>query len=482
MKILLITPPLFKNNNKRIWANRIKRGFLPPLGIGYLAAVLIQDGHMVKIIDSQVMGYDIGKVITGIKSYAPDLLGISFLTPQEGDAYKLIRQAKEHFKDIPVIVGGAHPSCFPRETMERCKEIDVLVAGEGEYIMLDIIHCLEKGGALKEVKGIYCRNENGGILKTPENCRVVDLDTLPFPARHLYDLTSYAPEPFENKRLPSTSLVVSRGCTYAQCTFCYRSGILKKQYRIQSAEKTIDEIHSLVKNFGVKEFVFYDDSLLSNKKWLTSFLRLLKKEKISISWSFRGRPDVVDLDILKEAKETGCFSIAFGFESGNQDLLDNIKKGITLEQSRRAASLANSAGLEVVGTFMLGLPGETPKKAEKTIEFSIELDCTYAAFIPTHPFSGTALYDQCLERGEIVESPYSDKLRHSRYIPGIAYIPSGYKNKEELSEMVANAYRRFYLRPGFFYKHIRKIKSLEDIKRYWEGVTFLLGLSLSRGL
>jgi radical SAM superfamily enzyme YgiQ (UPF0313 family) len=481
MKILLITPPIFKNNSSQIWTNRIRRGFLPPLGIGYLAAVLIQDGHMVKIIDSQGMGYDVGKVISGVRSYGPDALGVSFLTPQEDDAYKIISEIKKYFKDIPVIVGGAHPSCFPQETMERCKEIDVLVAGEGEYIMLDIIRCLEKGGALKDVKGIYCRNDNGGVLKTSEDCQVVDLDTLPFPARHLYNLTSYAPEPFENKRLPSTSMVVSRGCTYAQCTFCYRSGILKKQYRIQSAEKTIDEIRYLVKNFGVKEFIFYDDSLLSDKKWITSFLRLLKKERILISWSFRGRSDAVELDILEEAKETGCFSIAFGFESGNQDLLDNIKKGITLEQSRRAASLANSVGLEVVGTFMLGLPGETPKKAEKTIEFAIDLDCTYAAFIPTHPFPGTELYDQCRERGEIVESPYSDEVRHSRYIPRIAYIPSGYKNKEELSGMVINAYKRFYLRSGFFYKHIRKINSLEDIKRYWDGITFFLGLSLSRG-
>jgi len=477
MKILLITPPFFKSNNKQIRMNRVRRGFLPPLGIGYLAAVLIQNGHMVKIIDSQVMGYDASKVIAEIGRYGPDVLGVSFLTPQEDDAYRVIWEAKKYFKDIPVIVGGAHPSCFPQVTMERCKEIDILVAGEGEYIMLDIVRCLEKGGVLKDVKGIYYRNGSGEILKTPENSQIVDLDTLPFPARHLYNLASYAPEPFENKRLPSTNLIVSRGCTYAKCTFCYRSGILKRQYRIQGAEKTLNEIRCLIKNFGVKEFIFYDDDLLSNKKWLIRFLSLLKKEKISISWSFRGRSDTVDLDILKEAKETGCFSIAFGFESGNQDLLDNIKKGITLEQSRRAASLANSAGLEVVGTFMLGLPGETPEKAEKTIKFAIELDCTYAAFIPTHPFLGTELYDQCQKRGEIIEIPYSDKeIQHARYIPGVTYLPSGYKNKEELEEMVTNAYRRFYLRPSYFCKHIRKIKRFEDIKRYWDGVTFLSGL------
>jgi anaerobic magnesium-protoporphyrin IX monomethyl ester cyclase len=477
MKILLITPPFFTNGNKPVRKHGISRGFLPALGIGYLAAVLIQNGHAVKIIDSQAMGYDVDKVIFEIRNYAPAALGVSFLTPQEDSAYKLIRQVKKYFKNIPVIVGGAHPSCFPQMTMDKCKEIDVLVAGEGEYIMLDIISCLEKGGALKDVKGIYYRNASKEVLKTPPDSRLVDLEALPFPARQLYSLASYAPEPFENKCLPSTNLIVSRGCSYAQCTFCYRSGILKRQYRIQSAEKTLEEIRHLVKNFGVKEFIFYDDDLSSNKKWLIQFLSLLKKEKISISWSFRGRSNTVDLDILKQAKEAGCFSVAFGFESGNQDLLDNIKKGITLEQSRCAASLANSLGLEVVGTFMLGLPGETPQKAEKTIEFAIELDCTYAAFIPTHPFLGTELYDQCQKRGEIVEAPYVDgKTRGARYIPKVTYIPSGYKNKEELEKMVANAYRKFYLRPGYFYKHLKKISSFEDVKRYWNGLTFSLGL------
>jgi radical SAM superfamily enzyme YgiQ (UPF0313 family) len=424
-----------------------------------------------------VLDYTVDEILHEVSTYKPDVLGVSFLTPQEDGAYKLIEKLKSNFKDLPIIVGGTHPTCFPKETMEKCKDIDILVTGEGEYLMLDIIRCMQGEKSFREVKGIYYRNDKREIMETPRNGQAVDLETLPLPARHLYSLASYAPEPFENKKLPSTNIIVSRGCAYAKCTFCYRSGILKRKYRIQSVEKTLDEIRYLIKKFSIKEFIFYDDDLGSNKEWLIKFCNLLKKERIPIIWSFRARPNAIDDEILKQAKEAGCFSVSFGFESGNQDLLDNIRKGITLEQSKKAADWANSLDLEIVGTFMLGLPGETPQKAEQTIKFAIELDCTYAAFIPTHPFYGTPLYEQCLKEGKIVLPTYSKNMCQTRYIPSVTYIPTGYGSKEEVEDMIKKAYRKFYLRPGYFLKHIRKVKRFEDIKRYWSGFNFLLGLS-----
>ena len=477
MRILLIIPPSLDNKlNKLNNGKHIKRGLLPPLGVGYIAAVLLQYGHEVNITDSQVLNYTIDQTLNEVAAFKPDVAGISFMTPQEDNAYELIRELKNNFKNLPIIVGGSHTTCFPRETMERCRDIDILVTGEGEYIMLDIVRCLQKEIPLSEIKGIYYRDNNGEIIETPKDERVIDLETLPFPARHLYPLNSYMPEPFENKNLPSTNIIVSRGCSYAKCIFCYRSGILKRKYRIQSVQKTLEEIKYLIKEFGIKELIFYDDDLGANKEWLVKFCNLLTKEKISISWSFRARPNTINYEILRQAKEAGCFSISFGFESGNQDLLDNIRKGITLEQSRQAAFLANAIGLEVVGTFMLGLPGETPQKAEQTIKFAIELDCTYAAFIPTHPFLGTSLYEQCLKEGKVVMPAYGKNKCQTRYIPSVTYIPTGYRNKEEVEAKIKEAYRRFYLRPKYFLKHVRKIRKFEDTKRYWSGFRFLLGL------
>jgi radical SAM superfamily enzyme YgiQ (UPF0313 family) len=227
----------------------------------------------------------------------------------------------------------------------------------------------------------------------------------------------------------------------------------------------------------MKEFIFYDDDLAAHKEWMMSFCDALDREQLDLSWSFRARANHIDEPILKRAKDTGCVSVSFGFESGNQDLLNNIKKGITLEQSRRAAALANGLGLEVIGTFMLGLPGETPEKAEETIRFAIELDCTYAAFIPTHPFRGTPLYEQCQREGKVIVPAYSEKMCETRYIPAVTYVPAGYKDAGEVDGMIRKAYRKFYLRPKFFLKHLRKIRTSEDIKRYWDGLRFLSGLS-----
>ena len=302
----MITPP---NHSKK----RIRRGFLPPLGIGYIAAVLLQSGHQAQIIDAQVLGYTVDEILHEVDAYKPDVLGISFLTPQEDSAYSLIRRLKNNFKDIPVIVGGAHPTCFPRETMEKCKEIDILVTGEGEYTILDIIACLEAKLAWPDVQGIYYSNESGEIIETPPNGRLVNLETLPFPARYLYPMDAYIPEPFENKKLPSTNIIASRGCAYAQCTFCYRSGILKREYRIQSVEKTLEEIKHLVNKFGIKELIFYDDDLGANKEWLIKLCNLLNQEKIALDWSFSARANNIDDKILKLAKEAGCVSVSFGF-------------------------------------------------------------------------------------------------------------------------------------------------------------------------
>jgi radical SAM superfamily enzyme YgiQ (UPF0313 family) len=177
------------------------------------------------------------------------------------------------------------------------------------------------------------------------------------------------------------------------------------------------------------------------------------------------------------AAEAGCWSVSYGFESGNQDLLDNIKKGITLEQSRSAAEWAHKAGLEIMGTFMLGLPGETPEKGEKTIDFSIELDCTYAAFIPTHPFVGTELYEDAIAKGKLVKHPYSGKMLATRFMPEISYVPDGYIDAAQMEGLLKKAYRKFYMRPGYILKHVKKIKSLTDVKRYYDGIRFVMGIT-----
>lgn len=467
MKIILIIPPSYANTNIR--------GLLPSLGITYIAAVLEKAGHTVKLIDSQINSYTFSDILRITKDFGPSLLGFSFTTPQADISFRLIRYLREHFENKVFVAGGAHVTCFPDEAIRENEAIDVVIPGEGEYILLETIKHLEEDKSLKEVKGIYFRDK-GEIIKNADSDTIVNLETLPFPARHLLPLTLYSPEVFESKVFPSTSIIASRGCTYAQCTFCYRSGKLKRPYRCQSPKKTIEEIKSLIDNYGMRELIFYDDDLFSNHRWVNEFCDLLAKEGIKIFWSIRARANAVSYDLLSKAKDHGCFSIEVGFESGNQKLLDKIRKGISLEQGRRLADWIHKLGLELVGTFMLALPGETLREAQQTIDFAIELDCSYAAFIPTHPFLGTELYEQCIREGKILKPVYDEIMQGTRFIPKVSYVPDGYKDEKEISDVIKMAYQRFYLRPKYIYNRLRKIDSLEDIKRYWEGFRFLLGL------
>ena len=456
MNILLVTPSQqseLKNRNLKI-----VRGLLPPLGIGYIAAVLENAGHVVKIIDAQVMGYDYNDIIQCADAFGPDILGISVVTTVVSEAYELARNFKRKFSAVKVVLGGAHPTCFPEETMALGPEIDAAVIGEGEYIMLDLVNALTRGQGLAEIRGIYYRNTNGEIIKNLPSEKEVDLETLPFPARHLYPFSRYSSSSFEKRLFPATSLFASRGCDYARCTFCCRSGKMKRKYRTQSPAKTIEEIRFLVKVYGMKTIIFYDDDLFSNEVWLEDFCRLMLREPYRIIWSCWGRSDTIKFELLKLAKAAGCWCVTCGFESGNQDLLDSIKKGITLEQSRRVADWMHQLDLEFMGSFMLGLPGETPEKGKRTIDFAIELDCTHAQFAPTQPLIGTQLYEDALKSGKFVSQAPS--VSNSRFpkrkavrvevMPGVSYVPNGYKDAYEIEHLCWLGYRRFYLRPKYF--------------------------------
>ncbi len=240
-------------------------------------------------------------------------------------------------------------------------------------------------------------------------------------------------------------------------------------YRRQTPEKVVSEISRLVRDFGIKEIAFWDDNFMINEKWVAEFCDRLEKEGINIPWQCYGKVNTVTKDMIEKVAKSGCWNIFYGFESGNQDLLDGIKKGITLEQSRRAARWTHDAGIDTRGSFMLALPDETPEKAMKTIKFAISLDLTFAQFLPTHPEYGTQLYEDALKKGKIVPE-YKGRTEAT-------YVPSGYNGPEEVVKMVRKAYRMFYFRPGFFIKHLKRIKDLDTLTQYIDALRFIKGIA-----
>jgi len=197
---------------------------------------------------------------------------------------------------------------------------------------------------------------------------------------------------------------------------------------------------------------------------------MLHEKSLDISWVASGRANTMNEEMIRMVHGAGCWSVFVGVESGNQDLLDVIDKGITLDQVRTGCAAANRVGIETRAAFMLGLPGETPKKGWKTIRFALELDPTYAIFFAAHPKYGTKLYEIASRTGRFLDSSF-------RGMSKVTYVPDGYKNASELGNLIKRAYRKFYLRPRSVFKVIKKIKSLADVRESFLAVLLYLGLS-----
>ena len=449
---------------------------MPPLGIAYIGAVLENNGHSVKLIDAQIFNYQDKDILEICLNFKPSIIGISTNSATSSSAYHLAQTLKSNLPDSKIIIGGAHPSCYPEMVTKEANAADVIVIGEGEYIMKDIVEHYENNKSLSDINGIIYRDIENKFITNPPSTDIIDVEKLPFPAYHHFPMNLYAPEPFDNKILPSTSYITSRGCSYSKCTFCHRAGRLKRPYRNKSPQKVFNEIKLLMADFGIKEIVFFDDEIISNHRWIYDFCDLLLRNKLNLFWTARARVDSVNIELLRLMHKSGCHTIEYGFESGNQSLLDGIKKGITLEQCLNAARWTHLAGINIVGTFMIALPGENPELGRETIKFAKQLDCDFAAFTATHPFLGTPLYDSCLKESKEIIQPYTSAFVSPRFIPLVTYVPEGYQTKKSVELIVKKAYMSFYLRPKYILKHIRKIKSFNDFKRYWNGLKFFINM------
>ncbi|MBL7129833.1 MAG: cobalamin-dependent protein [Candidatus Omnitrophica bacterium] len=467
MRITLVTPPY--NLLKEGYGTKMysKYASYPPLGIGYIAAALEKTSHKVKIVDSQAALLNNEQILSEIYKFGSDAVGISAVTACANSACELAIFLKKKL-NIPVIMGGPHPTCFPEAVYKKAKDIDLLVVGEGEETIKEIISVIDCKDRWKNIDGICFLDGDHNFIMTNRREPIDDLDKIEPPARHLYNNEFYHPIPNLHLQLPATNMITSRGCPYAKCAFCYQAGRMKQRYRRHSPERIIGEIGNLVKQYGIKEVAFWDDNFIVSKDWIKKFCGLLIEKRLNLSWSCYSRVDMVSKEALDMVGRAGCWSIFYGLESGAQELLDIINKGITLEQSRSAVKWAHQAGIETRGSFMLALPGENPQLAKKTIDFAIQLNLDSAQFLATYPEYGTKLYDKAVGTGQFMDY----KGRHA-----VTYVPEGYKSAGEVKKVIKNAYLRFYLRPSFFLKYIRRIKSWKDFLKYLEGFRMVLGIA-----
>jgi len=440
----------------------------PPLGLASLAAVLEKDGYQIEILDANALQLSEHDVVKRVDS--ADIIGITAMTPIINSAIQIAKGIKQNNPDSTIILGGPHATILPEEILNDVPEIDIIVKGEGEETIVELYNALKRGESIENVHGIAYRDHD--IIKsTPSRPPLMDLDSLPFLAYHLLPLDKYKLHPPRGREYPFMAMLTSRGCPY-NCIFCSKS-VFGRRFRCQSPERIVDEIVYLKERFGIKEIAFYDDVFTLNQKRTMQLAKELKKRNLDISWTCEARVNLVTEELLKEMKKAGCYMVAYGIESGNQTILNNLRKGITIEQIKSAIKATQKAGIQSVGYFMLGSPGETPETIRQTINFAKNLPLDFAQFSITTPYPGTDLYNIYLNSGN-KNIKWDDFIYVSFKSSSAPVFETKLLSKEDLQEWSAKAYKEFYLRLSYIWKRFIGMRSIGDLKTNIKGFSTLL--------
>ena len=460
MQILLINPPSTAPNP------------VMPLGLAYLAAMLERRKISVKIIDAWAEQYSFEDLARMVSKQVFDVAGITMMSPCYGAAMRTVDIVKQ-YSNAKIVVGGPHPTALPQECLADNPHIDFIVIGEGENTLTDLVQALRNGcKEYRHIKGLAFRHE-GRIVNTGHSEPIGNLDDLPFPARHLFPLEKYQTHPPYGIRDPYLTLITSRGCPF-RCTYCSKS-VFGSKYRAYSPQRVAAEIRHMINEHGAREIHFYDDDFTMDKRRTEEICRQLRYANIKIPWSCTTRVDLVDEKLLKIMKSAGCWLISYGFESADPGILQSVRKGYGIDTIRKAFALTRETGIRTIAYFMAGLPGETGRTLQQTIDFSIRLKPDFVSWGTTALYPGSALYADA-QQGLLgdIDIRYTGRecnwhASGSPYGTGYAIIHEESLSREALQEYVRKANRAFYLRPAYLMRLLFKIRSPYELLHFFKG-------------
>jgi len=440
----------------------------PPLGLCYIASVLEKEGYSVSIVDAEVLKFSMEETVDKVLSYNPKIVGITSTMTTFHSAIDLGRNLRKAKSDLYLMLGGPYVSALKTKALDD--SFDFGVFGEGEYTVLELIKFLEEINtkSIQEIDGLIYKKDGQFKLNKPREY-IECLDTLPYPARHLLpDMKLYRPNAQCYKKLPVTTLITGRGCPY-NCIFCDHSTFGKK-YRTHSAEYVVNEIQILTEQYGIKEIWIVDDTFTIDKSRVIKICEMIIKRGIDVSWSCCGRVNNISPEMLQKMRSAGCWMIAYGIETGNQEIMEYIKKGITIEQVKEGIKWTKEAGILAKGYFMIGHPTDTLKTIDETISFAKSLPLDYALFLINSPLPNTELFEICKSIGKL---DYTDLSKFSAW--NAVYEPPAV-SKKQLEAKHREAYRSFYLRPSYVCRQLRNIDNVDDLWRHINALVTLLRL------
>ncbi len=485
MKVLTLIPPSKHSKNVArdlvygCWCKgkRIAGIQFPPVSQLLVSTVLKENGHDARLLDAAGLQMSLDEIREEVAREKYDVCTMLTSTMTIIEDAEILHALQQVNPGMKTVVTGSQPTFMPQATLSR-QGIDFIVFREQEYILRDLLAALERGGdAYKEVMGIGYKKENGEITINQSAPLIKDLDELPIADRTQLPSTIDYFNPIV-KRMPFTTMFTTRGCT-AKCTYCTSPVFYGEKVRFRSAEKVLEEMEEC-QNLGYKEIFFRDELFTAAKKRVLEICDGIRERGLDLTWICSSRVNNVDPEMLEAMKESGCHMIRFGVESGVQEILDNVRKNITVEETRQTFEWCHEYKIDTHAHCIIGSPGETRDTIDRTLKFVIEIDPTVITFGITTPYPGTPLFEEVAKvHPEIGDGSQMDigRLHHDSFFNQFFTELSN----EDLSRDIRRIYRKFYFRPRYIWGWIKRINSWAEFKRVTMAGANVLDFALNRG-
>lgn len=450
MNVLLINP-----SSKEIYG-KLGAPVQISLGLAYIAAIIEKNGYNVKILDIEAQKLSLDDISGTITEFRPHVVGLTCTTPVYPSAVEICGIVKKIDSRIKTVLGGIHPTVMPSESVSH-ESVDYVVFGEGEATIAELLKALDKDSDISGIPGLAFK-KNGVVSVNKSRELIEDIDSIPFPARHLFKNQNYTyPDSLSKRTFP---IITSRGCP-GSCTFCNTQNIFGNKFRARSARNVADEIEMLKDKFRAQEIHIWDDNFTTHKERVFEINNELKKRNIKLKFAFPNgvRADFLSQDVLEALREMGVYSIAIGVESGVQEILDGVNKRIKLDKIISTFKLMKKLKFETWAFFLFGLPGETKSTAEETIKFAMKLNPDIAKFHVLKPFPGTGVFQYLKERNLII---CDDLKRYGIHTAPVHKLET--LDAKDMEKLQKHAYRQYYFRLSKIIQQLLRMKSWNRIK------------------
>ncbi len=453
MKIAFVFNPFkYKLHEENLRIVQKYFGLFPPLSLAWAAAIAEEAGHTAMIVDARTLRLSREETLARLRDFKPDILGFLMTTYMYRETLEWIRYLKRHL-EVPVVIGGYNLRVYPRQSLVP-EEIDFGVVDQAYYTLPGLLEQLEGGRRFDKVPGLVYKKD-GEIVVTPHPQKI-DFDRYPSPARHLLPNHLYAEFPTERKNF--TLMVTSLGCPMS-CTFCEAG---RTEYNPRSPRTVVNEMQECHDRFGIREIDIFDYEFPMIRERTMEICRRLRERRLDLTWACRSRVDTVDPELLEEMYRAGCRRIYYGLESGSQEILDRLRKGITRERIEKTIAATKEIGIRPLGFFLVGVPGETRKTVRETVRFARKLDLDYVQFskLTAKPLTGM-WKDLVRETGRDYWEDYILGKTEEQPLPR----PWTDLSNEEIDRLTRWAYVNYHSRPGFLFRMVLQVRSFDEFRR-----------------